>query len=64
MEKEKEYYSINSPSLAKTLSYLLQENPKIFDDTRVGSKGKKVYNFKNTKRFKEVLTMVNKIKNN
>jgi hypothetical protein len=58
--ENREYYIIESYSLAKTMSYLLNKpfyrfNNK-FDDT------KKVYSFEDNEEFRKVLTLVYKIK--
>ena len=60
----KDYYIINNKNLAICLSVLLGEDFYTFDDKRTGKEGKKCYSFKNTDKFRKVLTLVNTTRNN
>lgn len=60
MSKEGKYYVLKNKNLAITISYILGEDFYKFDDRF--KQGKKVYSFKNTKEFKEVLTKINELK--
>jgi len=60
----KDFYIINNKNLAITISTLLNEDFYVFDDKRKGHEDKKCYSFKNTNRFKEILTLVNSTRNN
>lgn len=60
----KDYYIINNKNLAICLSVLLNEDFYTFDDKRKGKEGKKCYSFKNTNRFRGILTLINKTRNN
>lgn len=60
----KDFYVINNKNLAITISTLLNEDFLVFDDKREGYEGKKCYSFKNTDKFREVLTMVNNTRKN
>ncbi|NSB12101.1 hypothetical protein [Clostridium beijerinckii] len=59
----KDYYIINNKNLAITISTLLNEDFYTFDDNREGREGKKCYSFKNTDRFREILSLVNNTRN-
>jgi len=59
----KNFYVINNKNLAICLSVLLSEDFYTFDDKREGHEGKKCYSFKNTNRFREILTLVNNTRN-
>lgn len=61
---DKEFYVINNKNLAICLSVLLNEDFYTFNDRRKGYEGKKCYSFKNTDKFKEILTMVNNTRKN
>ncbi|UYZ34177.1 hypothetical protein OD350_18200 [Clostridium beijerinckii] len=61
---EKEFYIINNKNLAITISTLLNEDFLTFDDKRKGKEGKKCYSFKNTEKFRKILTLVNNTRNN
>ncbi|WP_244835235.1 hypothetical protein [Clostridium sp. BJN0001] len=58
---EKKYYFITNKYLADTMSYLLQERYYKLDNKDY--KDRKIYSFVNTAKFREVLTLVQKIKN-
>jgi hypothetical protein len=60
----KEYYAIENKNLAITLSYMLGEDFYTYDDTRKNREGKKLYSFRNTDRFKEIMKLVFDVKNN
>lgn len=61
---EKEFYVINNKNLAITISTLINEDFLTFDDKRKGREGNKCYSFKNTDKFKKILTLVNDIRKN
>lgn len=61
---QKDFYVINNKNLAICLSTLLKEDFFTFDDKRQGHEGKKCYSFRNTDRFREILTLVNGIRSN
>ncbi|NMF04338.1 hypothetical protein ACUH7Y_24975 [Clostridium beijerinckii] len=61
MENNKEYYFITNKFLAMTMSYLLQEKYYQFEHKDYADR--KVYSFKDTAKFREVLTLVQNIKN-
>lgn len=60
----RDFYIINNKNLAITISTLLGEDFYTFDDNREGRKGNKCYSFKNTDRFREILTLINNTRNN
>lgn len=56
----KEYYIISKKSLAITIAFLSCENFEEIPDRF--NEGKSCYKFKNTEKFKEILTLINKIR--
>lgn len=55
---KREFYIVDNKNLAIAVSYMLGEDFFTFDDKREGREGKKCYSFKNTDRFREILTLI------
>ena len=53
---EKDFYIIKNKSLAIAVSYAIGEDFYTYDDRF--NKGKKVYSFKNTEKFKKALDSI------
>lgn len=56
----KEFYIINSKSLATVINYLTGEKYFTYDDKL--NEGKKIYSFRNTEEFKKALTKIKEFK--
>lgn len=59
INNNKDYYFITNKFLATTIAYLLQVKFYKFQDTETSQT---FYSFKNTPEFKEILTLINKVK--
>ncbi|MBP1889786.1 hypothetical protein J2Z53_001369 [Clostridium moniliforme] len=59
MEKKK-YYVLKNKNMAITISFLLNKPFYTFDDRF--NEGKKVYSFEDDDKFREILTLVSKIR--
>jgi succinate dehydrogenase/fumarate reductase flavoprotein subunit len=56
----KEFYLINSKSLATVINYLTGERYYTYDDKL--NEGQKIYSFKNTEKLKQALTKIKELK--
>ena len=54
------YYIMKNKNMAITISFLLNKPFYTFDDRF--EKGKKVYSFEDNEKFREILTLVSKIR--
>lgn len=62
MENKSKYYVVKNKNLAITISYLLNTPFYTYDD--LYEKGKKIYSFEDTVKFREILTLVMNTRNN
>lgn len=59
--KNNKYYIMKNKNMAITISFLLNKPFFTFDDRF--EEGKKVYSFEDNDKFREILTLVSKLRN-